>query len=1019
MLRLKNITKVYQVSSGDVHALKGIDICFRKNEFVSILGPSGCGKTTTLNIVGGLDKYTTGDLIIEGQSTKGFNDRDWDVYRNHRIGFVFQSYNLIPHQTVLGNVELALTISGVSKEERVKRAKSALDKVGLKGEYNKRPNQLSGGQCQRVAIARALVNEPDILLADEPTGALDSKTSVQIMELIKEISKEKLVIMVTHNAEIAEQYSTRIVRLVDGEIIEDTMPFTEEQEKAEREEVKEQTEKPIKKKKNKAKMSPWTAFKLSMRNLFTKKGRTILTSFAGSIGIIGISLILAVSQGTTAYINNVQESTLSSYPLTLEETSVDLTSLMESFMGVGGNQSSEEHKNDAIYKDPIIAELVNALSKVETNENDLKSFKTYLTNKINDKESQLSKAVSGVQYSYNFDFQVYTENVDKKIVKSDTGELMSNMIARYFLGVAGKDNGETDDSTTSGSTQNGMFSMMASTGVWEELLPNNDGGVVNDIIYSQYDKIYGEWPKAYDEVVLIVNEKNEIDDLTLYALGLIGEEEIDAILDAAIKGEEIEGSLKSWSYKEVCEREYRTIMPYDCYKEVGTTGLYTDWSKTEFGLSSLYSTALKLKVVGIIRPNDKAENHMLNGTIGYTYKLTEHIINNVEQSDVIKAQLENPNMDILTGLPFRSSTDSLTDEQKDTSFREYANTLITPAQKAKVYKDMQCVMSEQALNMGVENVLSSFKDGEGNLNRDALVQMIAETLVEQLGGSVEDIKGYFKDLTDEQLLNLLIPSIEEQVKQGYKDMILNGMNGQGGLNNMSEEQLATMFDARLASTQSCAVYYDQVMNFSNSSYQENMKKFGYADIDSPSTINIYASSFKNKDVIVDAIKQYNDGVEETKQIKYTDYMGIMMSSITTIIDAITYVLIAFVAISLVVSSIMISVIVLISVQERTKEIGVLRSIGASKRDVSNLFNAETVIIGFASGLLGVLVTYTLCIPINIILKVLTGLNNLRAFLPIGAAVILVAISVLLNFIAGLIPSRSAAKKDPVVALRTE
>lgn len=1013
MLYLKGITKVYEVASGDVHALKGIDIGFRKNEFVSILGPSGCGKTTTLNIIGGLDKYTSGDLIIAGKSTKNFTEKDWDIYRNHRIGFIFQSYNLIPHQTVLGNVELALTIAGVSKDERVKRAKSALDKVGLKGEYYKRPNQLSGGQCQRVAIARALVNEPDILLADEPTGALDSKTSVQIMDLIKEISKEKLVIMVTHNAEIAEEYSSRIVRLMDGEIIEDTNPYTEEEKIKESVNFIDNENKKFKKK-NKAKMSWWTAFKLSIRNLFTKKGRTILTSFAGSIGIIGISLILAVSQGTTAYINNVQESTLSSYPLTLETTSVDLTSLMESFMGVG-NGNNNEHDKDAIYKDPIIAELITALSKVETSENDLKSFKNYLSQELGKEESELSNAISGVQYSYNFKFDIYTENVENKIVKSDTSELMTDMIARYMLGVSGKTQTGAGNSSINNGMSSPMFSMMSSASLWQELLPAKDGAVINDIIYSQYDKIYGDWPTKYNEVVLVVNEKNEIDDLTLYALGLIGEEEIDKILDAAINGKPLEETVKSWSYKDVCDRIYKTILPYERYEKVGN--VYADVSETELGLKALYQNALELKVVGIIRPNDKAENHMIQGTIGYTYKLTEHVINNGKEADVVKAQIENANTDVLSGLPFMSSTQNLTDQQKDTVFRKYANSLVNDRQKAaELYKKMICVMPKEMLDSSVNEALKTFYKEDGTLNREYLEMTIANVLASQVGGKAEDFTGYFKDISDVELLNLLKPGIEEQVKKAYADGVLKSLEDR----NVTDPQLVVMLNAELNnSNKNFATYYDEVMQFSTSSYEENLVKLGFADIDSPSKINIYASSFKDKDVIVAAIDSYNKSVDQTKEIKFTDYMGIMMSSITTIIDAITYVLIAFVAISLIVSSIMISVIVLISVQERTKEIGVLRSIGASKKDVSNLFNAETVIIGFTSGLLGVLVTYLLCIPINLILQVLTGLSTLRAILPLGAAIILIVISVVLNFIAGLIPSRSAAKKDPVVALRTE
>ena len=1020
MLRLSNVTKNYEVAGAEIEVLKGLNVSFRKSEFVSILGPSGCGKTTTLNIVGGLDKYTSGDLFISGKSTKNFTDRDWDNYRNQRIGFVFQSYNLIPHQTVLGNVELSLTISGVSKEERVKRARAALDKVGLKGEYYKRPNQLSGGQCQRVAIARALVNEPDILLADEPTGALDSKTSVQIMELIKEISKDKLVIMVTHNAEIAEQYSNRIIRLVDGEIIEDTNPFSEEDEIKECEEDKVKVEgKKRKAKKHKAKMSWWTAFKLSLRNLFTKKGRTILTSFAGSIGIIGISLILAVSQGTTAYINNVQESTLSSYPVTLEQTSVDLTSLMESFMGAG--EGGGNHDNDAIYKDPIISELVEALSKVETSENDLKGFKAYLEKELEDENSELNKAVSGVSYSYNVALDIYTKNIDGKIVKSDTEELMTEMITEYMMGVVsgGTSNigSSNSDSEASSSGFGGM--MMSSRGMWEELLSAKDGGVINPLIKEQYDLIYGDWPTEYNEVVLVVNDKNEIDDLTLYALGLLSESEIDAIIDAAIEGKTLEQKEQKWTYQEVCAREYATILPHNFYTKVD--GGYIDNRDMGdlFDLNYLYeNNSVKLKVKGIIRENKNSDNHMLKGSIAYTYKVTEYIINEAENSDIVKEQMKNPNVDVFTGKPFKSSSGTLTDEEKKTALLKYIEELSVD-KKADAYVAIKSIIPEDLLNSGVKQMMSANFPEDKEERRDAQQKFIIQMFT--MGNfdsqmSAADVEKYLGKMSDEQIENLTKTTCESIVAMQYAGTTAGALKAQ-----FTSDQLAGMLDAEKEtySLEQYALYYDTITEFSKSTYEANLKELGYMDLDSPSAINIYASSFENKDVIVAAIDKYNEGKDETEHIKYTDFMGIMMSSITTIIDAITYVLIAFVAISLVVSSIMISVIILISVQERTKEIGILRSIGASKRDVSNLFNAETVILGLASGLIGVGVTYLLCLPINFILQVLTGLSTLKAILPISAAGILVAISVILNLIAGLIPSRSAAKKDPVVALRTE
>ncbi len=1001
MLRLKGITKNYTVAGTEIEVLKGLDISFRKNEFVSILGPSGCGKTTTLNIIGGLDKYTSGDLIISGKSTKNFSDRDWDTYRNHRIGFIFQSYNLIPHQTVLGNVELALTISGVSKEERQKRALKALERVGLKGEEFKRPNQLSGGQCQRVAIARALVNEPDILLADEPTGALDSKTSVQIMELIKEISKDKLVIMVTHNGEIAEKYSSRIVRLVDGEIVSDSNPFLEKDEIKEVENLNlDNLEK--KRKDKKSKMSFWTAFRLSLRNLFTKRGRTFLTSFAGSIGIIGISLILAVSQGTTTYINHVQESTLSSYPITLEEESIDLTSLIESFMGTG--ETDYVHDNDKVYKDPVIYELVNALSKVETSENDLKSFKTFLENELANENSDLSSAINGVQYSYDLQFDIYTKNVDGEIIKSDTQELMNDMIAKYMMGVSG--NG-SNQSNSSSFAQNPMASMMMSSGVWQELLPEKDGGVVNSLIKEQYDLIYGEWPSAYDEVVIVLNKENEIDDLTLYALGLIGEQDINKIIDSAIAGEEIEIDHKSWTYQEVLDRQYRSILPYNCYQLAGDGKTYVDLR--EIGaIEMLYNNGLNLKVKGVIRENTDSDNHMLTGSICYTYKLTERIIADAPNSPVVQAQLANSSVDVLTGLPFKSTMGSMTSEEKATAFKAYVSNL-SESEKAEKYKEIQCIIPNELLMQKVGFKFATYSQ------REQKVEKVVDGLSKQINIDTAGLRVYVNNLTDEQINEILFGILALDVQSEYAQEKTVELAGK------TDAELAGLLDGAINSytVEQCANYYDKVSEFSPSTYEDNLKILGFMDLESPSKINIYASSFENKDIIVDAIARYNDTVDETAVIKYTDYMGLMMSSITTIINAITYVLIAFVSISLIVSSIMIAVITLISVQERTKEIGILRSIGASKRDVSRMFNAETIIIGFMAGLFGVITTYLLCIPINLILQSLTGIKTLRAILPIGAALTLTAISVLLNLVSGLIPSRSAAKKDPVVALRTE
>ncbi len=992
MLELKNIVKSYSTGDTKVEALKGVSLSFRQSEFVSVLGQSGCGKTTLLNIIGGLDGYTDGDLLINGVSTKKYKDRDWDSYRNHSIGFVFQSYNLIPHQSVLQNVELALTLSGVSKSERRKRAIEALEKVGLGDQLKKKPNEMSGGQMQRVAIARALVNDPEIILADEPTGALDTETSVQVMEILKEISKDRLIIMVTHNPELAEQYSSRIIRMLDGKIVDDSKPLTQE-------ELKELAPKSEKIKKAKMpSMSFGTSFMLSLKNLFTKKGRTTLTAFAGSIGIIGIALILAISQGMTTYIDEVQESTLASYPLTLEATSVDLTSLMNAFMNV--TEDGTNHDKDAVYKKSALYDMLNAVNSIEENENDLKSFKKHLENQIKKEDSSLGNALNGAQYSYDLDLLVYTKNVDGNIIRSDTEEILQDLIAKYM---------DIDMSAMSAmQSMNPMANMSnMQTGLWQELLPAKDGSPVNKLLHNQYDVIYGSWPNDYDEIVLVVDENNELDDVTLYALGLLPQEEMDALADAAINGTKLKHKEMKWSYKDICNTEYRTILNADCYSYDDKSGFYTDLRDTDAGLRYLYDNALKLKVTGIIRPNEDSNSHMLTGSICYTSELTELLIEKSKASKVIKAQRANENTDVLTGLPFESTTGTHSDKEKEKEFRQYIKDM-NAEEKAAAYVDINSIPSEEML----EQQLSAAK---GSTTRDEMELRLTEGLVAQMSVDEDDIKDYLASMDDNEFDELVTNMLTEQIKKQYAESVAQQMSA------MSTEQLSAAMDMALPTytRKQCAKYYDEVIEFSDSTYEDNLTEMGYIDLESPSAINLYASSFENKDVITDSIDEYNDGVEELKRIEYTDYVGIMMSSVTTIINAITYVLIAFVAISLIVSSIMIGVITLISVQERTKEIGILRAIGASKRDVSGMFNAETVIVGFAAGLLGVGVTYLLCIPINIILNVLTGISNLKAVLPVGAAVILVAISVVLTLISGLIPSRSAAKKDPVVALRTE
>lgn len=1005
MLELKEIKKDYPAGDGTVHALKGISLQFREADFVAVLGPSGCGKTTMLNIIGGLDQYTNGDLVINGKSTKDFKDRDWDSYRNHSIGFVFQSYNLIPHQTVLQNVELALTLSGVSKAERRKRAKEALEQVGLGSQLKKRPSEMSGGQMQRVAIARAIVNNPDIILADEPTGALDTDTSVQVMDILKELSKDRLVIMVTHNPELADKYATRIIRMLDGEITDDSAPLSSDEVKLEKIKEKEKAENASKEKT--PSMSFATSFSLSLKNLFTKKGRTILTAFAGSIGIIGIALIFAVSQGMTTYIDTIQEDTLSSYPLTLEAQSADLVSMMQVFMDTA--VSSKEHEKDAVYAKGMIYDLVDALNNTEATENDLASFKQYLDAELKKKteDNALRDAISGIQYTYGLDLLVYTESIDGNIIPSDAETLMMDLIMKYM---------GTDMSSMAGMQEmipggSGMSSSIPMQGnpmnLWQEMIPGENGRLVSPLLEKQYEVVYGSWPTEYDEVVLVLNENNELDDLTLYALGLKSEEDMAAIMDAAQNGSELEADTQSWTYEEICDMEFRTVLNSDKYVLDENTGLYTDLSETDAGLRYLYDNAVTLKVSGIIRPNGDAVSAMLSGSIAYTNKLTEYVIAQSSDSEAVQAQMEQPEIDIFTGLPFNDNIGVLSDSEKEFEFRSYIDGL-NESEKAQTYIRIMSIPTEQQVEAAVSQAMAG-------MTREDMETTMLQAMTQQMGVNESDIQNYTASMSDEELSELFGQMIAEQVRAQFAAQVQEQMS------NMMPSQLSeALIEAMNGYTaDQCAGYYDEIMEFSDSSYDDNLALLGCVDLDKPVSINLYASSFADKDVIEDAIAAYNESVDELSEIKYTDYAGLMMSSITTIINAITYVLIAFVAISLIVSSIMIGVITLISVQERTKEIGILRAIGASKANVSSMFNAETVIIGFASGALGVAITYLLCIPINMVIQELTGINNLSAALPVPIAIILIAISMALTLFAGIIPSRSAARKDPVVALRTE
>lgn len=895
MLELNDIKKDYVSGSTTVSALKGINLRFRDCEFVSILGQSGCGKTTMLNIIGGLDKYTSGDLKINGVSTKNYKDRDWDFYRNNSIGFVFQSYNLIPHQTVLSNVELALTLSGVSKAERKKRAIEALEKVGLGEQIHKKPNQMSGGQMQRVAIARALVNNPDILLADEPTGALDTETSIQIMELLKEISKDRLIIMVTHNPELAKNYSTRIVKLLDGVITDDSDPYTLEDMEADiraKEAAKVKTsEKKIKKsgKKQKTSMSFFTALSLSFNNLMTKKTRTILTAFAGSIGIIGIAMILSISNGIQLYIDRVQRDTLSSYPITLQAESIDISSMVTSMTG---NSDSEEHEDKSkIYSNDIMGDMINTMVK-EVKSNNLSEFKKYIENGGSDIKSY----VSDIQYSYDVPLNIYMKDTSNGVEQLNPSTMFDSIY------------GEGATSTSSAMSSGMGMGMFSNSSVWNQLLGNQQ------VLDEQYDVLAGHWPENYNEVVLVVDKNNEVDDYTLYSLGLKDPEEVRTLFKKMMVGESYETEKNiSYTFDEILDTEFKLVMPTDMYKYNDVTGTWDDYSKDDKYMTNVVNNGTDIKVCGIIRPNDDAVSTSISSGIGYTAKLTEYIIEEVKNSEIAKAQLADTSVDVFTGVPFDNDR----------------NTEIT----------------------------------------------------------MDDVNAYMATL-----------SPEESAKM------------QAMTSGMSDDQILQLFSASLKA------------RTTDATLDSNKSKLGITDLDTPSQIDIYATDFDSKEKVQNIIKDYNksqqdDGKEENV-INYTDYVGIMMSSVSTIINAISYVLIAFVAISLIVSSIMIGIITYISVLERTKEIGVLRSIGASKKDVSRIFNAETLIEGFVSGALGIVVTLLLCIPANALIKHLTDISNV-AQLPVAGGVILIIISMFLTFIAGLIPAKLAAKKDPVVALRSE
>lgn len=1014
MLSLRNITKEYPTGDTKVQALRGISLDFRENEFVSILGPSGCGKTTLLNIIGGLDQYTSGDLVINGISTRRYTDADWDTYRNHSIGFVFQSYNLIPHQTVLANVELALTLSGVSKRERRRRAVEALKQVGLAAQIHKKPNQMSGGQMQRVAIARALVNDPDILLADEPTGALDTQTSIQVMEILRSISKKKLIIMVTHNPDLARRYSSRIIKVLDGQVVGDSRPYRAGEKSApapvlglfrkkkrsilaiDPDEARRAQfgglggKKRSATGKKKRSMSFFTALSLSLNNLMTKKGRTFMTSFAGSIGIIGIALILSVSSGVNTYIDSVQRDTLASYPIELHAESVDLTALVNTLMKSNGDDA-HDHDRNKVYESIVLAQLMNALGSTGTESNDLTTFKKHL-----ESSEEFAKYLSAIRYQYDFNWSILVREGNE--IGSEAGKVVKFDVTAWLSGMSG----------STGTSQSPYGSMMGSSmggfNVWSEMLSpldKNDTNLVSSLVREKYELIDegGRWPEAANEVVLIVDEHNEISDLALFALGLRTEEEMNKVLFAAMNGENVDLSdRKSWTYEEIKQMRFRLLLASECY-EKNADGTYTDLSASDDGLESLYGDAdrgFTLRVVGIVRPTDDATAAFMSGSIGYTSALADEAMARTQKLGMLDEQKNSPDIDIITGQPFKSDK-VITKEQKRTAIHNYLASLSEAEAKQFLCRVLAPEPSEEQIAAKVTEI---------NAYPEAALRQMLSSVLESFG---QDGLTVDMIMANPQMKAMAVQAIAQAMVQEELNQAAFG-----------DKSVAEM-EAMLTSAQVNTLYEEDEIphDYSKSTYQKNLALLGDVNSDTPSAIYLYAATFEDKDEISALIDAYNATVEESKKISYTDYVGLLMSSVTTIVNAISYVLIAFVAISLVVSSIMIGIITYISVLERTKEIGILRAIGASKKDVGRVFNAETLIVGFVAGVIGIVITLLLNQVVNVILFHFTGIAGLRAVLPVGAAIILVAISMFLTFIAGLIPSGFAAKKNPVEALRSE
>ena len=1094
MLELKNIKKIYKTGDEILEALKGINLKFRESEFVSILGQSGCGKTTLLNIIGGLDRYTSGDLTINGKSTKKFKDRDWDAYRNHKVGFVFQSYNLIGHQTVLSNVELALTISGISKKERIERAIKALEEVGLKDHIHKKPNQLSGGQMQRVAIARALVNNPDIILADEPTGALDTKTSMQVMEILKKISKDKLIIMVTHNAELAEKYSSRIIKILDGKITEDSNPISKN------EEIKDLENSKI----GKASMNIFTAFRLSLNNLLTKKGRTTLVAFAGSIGIIGIALVQSVSNGFQSYVDKIQEETLTSYPLTIMQETTDIAGALLSMTA----EDEEKNENGNIKEEQYISKLLANLST-----NDLKSFKNYLETNYNEVENE----ISSIEYSYSVEPMIYGLDSNEKVEKLSPNNLFS---------------------TSFGS---GMMSSYAS--IYSQMMEDKE------TLVNSYDIIAGRLPEKYDEMIIVLSEHNSISDLLVYSLGLRDIKELEDIVTKIMNGEKvaIKNEALEFTYEDLLNTDLKLIMPADLYRYNSEYDIYEDMTQNEEYMKDIYQNATRLKIVGIVSAKDGVTSAALNPGVSYTSKLIDFIIENSKETDIVKKQLANEEIDILSGKRFDEKSNNLgldfTDmisvdtNQLQSAFNikidqnmlqnetkgymeQISNAISTDINPAKqdfmnnlnifaeeILSNLNSSASENDIDKEVENYLSgyepsknmslleekyvipkeTFKTTYSGLLKGLLQMYIASldaanmvvmpnsqdannvnsesgsnTNIPQIHGNIPGLQENSDDInslipqqipnTEPNTGNIDIKEIKSEIIKSYitssaiqetgetmarvmteavmKKTILtkvgeltsNLTNSFASSFNVDQDKISNSFKMKMTEDEITRIITAMMVK-SETNAKINLINFGYQEKDEPTYISFYFKSFNGKEHFIDFINSYNEKVkangEDDKEINYTDTTGILMGSVKTIVNAVTYVLIAFISISLVVSSIMIGIITYISVYERTKEIGILRAIGASKHNISSIFNAETFIIGLLSGLFGIGITYALVPIINKILHVFTGNIPLNAKFYFSNALFLVILSIVLTIIGGLIPAKSASKKDPVIALRTE